>query len=227
MSDLDRVYCYPPEFNVLKNLYGLRTATDLKKAETEAVADRLMQPIPNGDFDLGHLRAIHRHLFQDVYEWSGETRKTPLSKGGTQFMPPDRIEQAMHFTHGEVTKADYFRGSSPEEFGKGVAEIIADVNTIHPFREGNGRTQFQFLKQLGAQAGHHIDLSRVRRDDWLLASKMAVGRELELMTSEITRSIVIEREHEKTKETSLLQDTEFDTDISTDNDQSNDQYRDR
>lgn len=193
----DRTYCYPPEFRVLRNAFDIRDAAALKAAESEAVARRMMQPIPSGDFDLQHLQAVHRHLFQDVYAWAGQIRTTPLSKGQTQFMPPDRIAQAMHFTHGEVKKADYFQGSTRGDFAKGAAEIIADVNTIHPFREGNGRTQFQYLKQLGAQAGHDIDLSRFRRDQWLEASKLSVERRLEPMVTEISRSMMTEREREK------------------------------
>ena len=68
MSDeQDRTYCYPPEFRVLRNRFDIRDAPSLKDAESEAVARRMMQPIPSGDFDLGHLQAIHHHLFQDVY----------------------------------------------------------------------------------------------------------------------------------------------------------------
>ena len=106
----------------------------------------------------------------------------------------------MHFTHGEVKKADCFRGSTREEFVMGAAEIIADVNTIHPFREGNGRTQFQYLKQLGAQAGHPIDLSRFQKDEWLAASRLSIRRETGPMADQIHKAIITDRDRSRLEE---------------------------
>ena len=70
MSDRDD--CYPPDYTVLRNRLDIRDAATLEAAERELVALRLLEPVPAGDFDLDHLKAIHRHLFQDVYAWAGD-----------------------------------------------------------------------------------------------------------------------------------------------------------
>ena len=93
MSDPD--YCYPPDFTVLRNKLGIRDAPTLEAAERRFVAQRLLEAVPTGDFDLDHLRAIHRHLFQDVYEWAGEVRTVEIAKGGSGFQPRRFIETGL------------------------------------------------------------------------------------------------------------------------------------
>ncbi len=90
MSDPD--YCYPPEFAVLRNKLKIRDASTLEAAERQLVAQRVLETLPTGDFDLDHLSAIHCHLFQDIYEWAGEIRTVEISKGGTQIQPRRFIE---------------------------------------------------------------------------------------------------------------------------------------
>ena len=63
----DRDYCYPPDYTVLRNMLDIRDTSALEEAERELVAQRLLEPVPTGDFDLAHLKAIHHHLFQDIY----------------------------------------------------------------------------------------------------------------------------------------------------------------
>ena len=67
--------------------------------------------------------------------------------------------------------AGYFRGSGPGRFAEGAGPVLGDVNHVHLFREGNGRTQLQYLKQLAERAGHAIDLTRIDRGAWLDASR--------------------------------------------------------
>ncbi|HXT05750.1 MAG TPA: hypothetical protein VN715_02295 [Roseiarcus sp.] len=81
----DDPYVYPRTF-VLRNKLGLTDAVRLESFERRMVVQRLDEGVPSGAFDLDHLRAIHRHLFQDVYDWAGEIRTTELAKGGHQFM---------------------------------------------------------------------------------------------------------------------------------------------
>ena len=81
----DPVYCYPPDFLVLRNRLGITDEAELDFSERELVSQRAAETIPTGAFDLAHLRAIHRHLFQDVYDWAGELRTVEISKGASQF----------------------------------------------------------------------------------------------------------------------------------------------
>lgn len=169
----DEAYCYPPDFAVLKNKLDLRDVDLLDRFERRAVGQRIAQGIPPGKFDLAHLRAIHRHLFQDVYDWAGDIRTVEIAKGGNQFQFRQYIATGMADVHRRVVAADYLRGLSPSAFADKAGEIIGDINYVHPFREGNGRTQALYLEALARQAGHPIDLTRIVRENWVAASKAA------------------------------------------------------
>jgi cell filamentation protein len=78
---------------------------------------------------------------------------------------------------------------STSEFARQAAVIIGDVNYIHPFREGNGRTQLQYLKQLAIQAGHRLDLTRIDAAGWIEASKASHTADYALMADAIRRAI--------------------------------------
>lgn len=75
--------------------------------------------------------------------------------------------------HRHLAKADFLKDLSPEEFARAAANIVGDVNYVHPFREGNGRTQLQYLKQLARQDGHGLDLTKLEANAWLQASRDA------------------------------------------------------
>ena len=127
--------------------------------------------MPTGDFDLAHLKAIHRHLFKDVYAWAGDVRTVEIAKGGSRVQPRRFITAGMADIHRRIVATGYFRGSTPVEFAEGAGPVSGDVNHVHPFREGNGRTQLQYLKQRTARAGHTNDLTRIDRSAWLDAAR--------------------------------------------------------
>jgi cell filamentation protein len=126
--------------------------------------------VPRGTFDLTHLRAIHRHLFQDIYEWAGELRTVEISKGRQQFQLRKFIETGIADVHGRLVRARFLNGLPAAAFAREAAVILGDINYVHPFREGNGRTQLQYLKQLAATAGHTLELARIRGPLWIEAS---------------------------------------------------------
>ena len=167
----DRYYCYPPDFIVLRNRLDIRDGPALEAAERLFVAQRLLEPMPAGDFDLAHLKAIHRHLFRDVYAWAGEVRKVEIAKGGSRFQPRRFIETGMADVHRRILAAGHFQGTDPNRFAANAGPVLGDINHVHPFREGNGRTQLQFLKQLAVRAGHRLDLTRLDRAAWMNASQ--------------------------------------------------------
>lgn len=169
----DPVYCYPPDHRVLRNKLNLRDAAQLDQFERELVAQRTAQGIPTGDFDLAHLRAIHRHLFQDVYDWAREIRAVEIARGGIQFQFRQYIGTGMADVHRRIVVAGYLRNLSARAFAEKAGEIIGDINYVHPFREGNGRTQALYLEALARQAGHPIDLRRLVGESWMEASKAA------------------------------------------------------
>lgn len=191
----DPVYCYPPDFTVLKNLPGIRDADELERIERHLVFQRMKEGAPSGKFDLAHLRAIHRHLFQDVYAWAGKLRVIEISKDGHQFQFRRYIETGMADVHRRLVVRDFLKGLSAEEFAHEAGEILGDVNYIHPFREGNGRTQLLYLEQLVAKAGHDIDLTRIERDAWMEASRQAHLGNYQVMSACIGIAITPERGH--------------------------------
>lgn len=195
MSDLD--YCYPPDYLVLRNRFDIRNQSDLDAVERELVTQRLRERIPEGDFDLAHLKAIHRHLFQDVYDWAGELRTVELPKDGYPFQFQRYIETGMRDVHGRLNARDYLRGLSPDQFAHEAGEILGDINYVHPFREGNGRTQLQYLKQLAQRAGQEIDLTRLDRDRWTQASRKAHGGQYHAMADCIGEALGRERKRER------------------------------
>ena len=170
MSDDSYVY---PGTSILRNKLGIRDEDELDRIERRLGTQRIRQGVPTGNFDLKHLKAIHHHLFQDIYDWAGEIRTVEISKGGSQFQFRKYIETGMADVHRRLLSAMFLRGLDPSAFATQAGEIMGDVNYVHPFREGNGRTQLQYLKQLATQAGHPIDLTRLDPDSWIAASRAA------------------------------------------------------
>jgi len=156
--------------SVLKNRFGLRDPDALDRIERLHTGNRILEPIPRGNFDLSHLRAIHRHLFQDIYEWAGELRTVEISKGRQQFQFRKFIETGMADVHARLARSSFLKELTTTDFAAQAAVILGDINYIHPFREGNGRTQLQYLKQLAARAGHTIDLTQIEGSRWIEAS---------------------------------------------------------
>jgi cell filamentation protein len=174
---------------VLKNKLAIRERDELDRVERLLVTQRARRGVASGHFDLDHLRAIHRHLFQDVYDWAGEIRKIELNKNGHQFQFRRFIETGMSNIHKRLVDADILAGLSRDAFAKQAAGIVGDVNYVHPFRDGNGRTQLLYLEQLAEQAGHLLDLIRLDPARWLAASRRAHRGDYDAMATEIGRVI--------------------------------------
>jgi cell filamentation protein len=185
-------YVYPGT-DVLRNRFGIVDAALLNRIERLLVAQRAREGVPSGDFDLKHLCAIHRHLFRHVYDWAGELRSVEINKGGHQFQFRRYIQTGMHDVHRRLVHSKFLKGLSPDEFARQAGVIVGDVNYIHPFREGNGRTQAQYLKQLAVQAGHDLDLRRLDPTLWIEASKSSHGADYELMGRVIRQAIAAQR----------------------------------
>lgn len=192
MSDDPYVY---PGAATLRNKLDIRNADLLDRVERRLVTDRSIEGVPRGDFDLKHLQAIHRHLFQDIYDWAGQVRTVEIAKGGHQFQFRQYIETGMNDVHRRIVGARYLRGLSAERFSQQAGAIMGDVNYVHPFREGNGRTQLLYLKQLAERAGHPIDLRRLAPERWIEASRRAHGADYSPMSAAIAQALERSKEH--------------------------------
>ncbi len=153
-------YCYPGT-TVLINRADLRTQTALSEFEAEMVLQRFREALPAGRLTAGHYCAIHRHLFQDVYAWAGKIRTVRIAKQGSAFCYPEHIDREMRRLFGELARQKRFRGLDSVVFAERAAHFLAELNAIHPFREGNGRAQLSFLVTLAHQAGHPLDEDRL------------------------------------------------------------------
>jgi cell filamentation protein, protein adenylyltransferase len=153
-------YCYPGT-DVLKNRLGLRDGKALAAFEAEITAQRAAEPLPAGRLSYAQYRAIHKHLFQDVYSWAGKLRTIRISKGRNTFCYPEHVDREMRRLFAELARRRHLRGLSADAFAAAAAHFLAELNAIHPFREGNGRTQLSFLTLLAEQAGHPLNLDRL------------------------------------------------------------------
>ncbi len=174
---------------VLRNKLGILAAAQLDVVEREIVTQRARYGVPQGRFDLKHLRAIHRHLFQDIHDWAGNIRTVELAKGGARFQFVRFIETGMHDVHRRLTASHFLRKLTAAEFAASAGVIIGDVNHVHPFREGNGRAQLLYLEQLAEQAGHHFDIIRLDPRRWMEASRAANRGNYGAMAAEIGLAI--------------------------------------
>lgn len=189
MSESDTRYCYPPDYTVLKNKLNLRDASELDYFERAFVMQRIAEGVPVGSFDLAHLRSVHRHLFQDIYDWAGETRLVEISKDGHRFQFRRYIETGMADVHRRLKANDFLKSLDPDGFAREAGVILGDINYVHPFREGNGRTQLLYLEQLAEQAGHRLDLTRFDRETWMAASREAHLGRYEAMSACIAEAL--------------------------------------
>ncbi|MES2093196.1 MAG: Fic family protein [Actinomycetota bacterium] len=153
-----------PGTTVLRNKLNETDPVALSAKEEFAASARLDQladaPLPP-TFDYDHMKAIHRHIFQDVYEWAGEERVGPagfMSKEGHSYYPGGpSLTEAAEAEHAKLASKDLLRGLDKGQFVDELAERWGELNVIHSFREGNTRTQFVFFSQLAEQAGYRID----------------------------------------------------------------------
>jgi cell filamentation protein len=176
-------------------MLGITDPVELAQIEAALSASRLVdlerQRLP-GNYDLDHLRAFHRYILGDVFEWAGELRSVSIAKGSL-FCLPQHLVTAGADVFGQLAAADRLRGLNREQFIGRTAEFFADVNALHPFREGNGRAQRAFFSQLAHDAGHHIDWIRMDPDRNTAASAAAHQGDLAPLSEML--SDLIDRPH--------------------------------
>ena len=139
---------------VLRNRFGFRDAAQLREVEFAATASRLVQAHLAGSpavrwIDADHIRALHRHVFGDVFGWAGQTRIVDLTKNGDGFAPVGVIDRYLREVEIAVATVDWPRVDRGR-LAYALATVYVTYNHAHPFREGNGRTGTLLLHQLCA-----------------------------------------------------------------------------
>jgi cell filamentation protein len=180
----DDPYVYPGT-TVLRNRLDIQDAEGLEVFEVEAAQVRAEQGLPEGGFDPAHYCSVHRHLFGDVYAWAGEYRTVRIAKGETMFCYPENIAAQMDTLFRGIEGGARFRDLTLEEFVTRLAGFLAELNAIHPFREGNGRTQLSFAGLIGAAFGQPLQLSRVNPRSFLRAMVASFAGDLGPLVAEL------------------------------------------
>ena len=168
-------YCYPGS-NVLRNLFDLRNDAELSKAEARITIlrlDQLRQRPISGQFDLDHLQRIHRHIFRDVYSWAGELRTVSMSKGESLFCRYEFIAPEGERIFAQLRSEQSLRAKTKDVLCERLAFYFGEINALHPFREGNGRTQRVLLESIARQAGYEIDFEPISRETMVRISRAA------------------------------------------------------
>lgn len=180
-----------PQSGILLNKLGLTDQVSLDRAEADVVAVRsiLLQGNPlKGNFDSQHLKQIHQYLFQDVYEWAGQFRKIGMVKaefasGGrvTRFSSPELIEKELTAVFEGLARDHFLKGLLRRDFSRKVAVLFSEINRIHPFREGNGRAQRQFVRQLSNSVGYKLHFEVVSKERLVQASILSANGDVSMM----------------------------------------------
>ena len=162
-----------------RNRFGFTNYARLQTIEAPLVAKRggeLEDLGVTGHFDSAHLRAIHHYLFQDVFPWAGEFRVVNISKGNSMFGPALHIAAALADALAKLKAETFLVSLTPPAFAARAAFFLGEINAIHPFREGNGRAQREFVRQLALHAGHPISWAGFTQAEMVDASILSHTR---------------------------------------------------
>lgn len=156
-------YCYPHS-EVLINIPGFKVQKQLDAYDRMVSTDRLrilgLRPL-KGNFDLKHLCNIHKFIFKDIYPFAGRVREEDISKGSFRFANVRFLVDQANALLNELKQENYLKGLSFDRYVNRLTYYITELNVLHPFREGNGRTQREFFRCLALESDYSIDWSRV------------------------------------------------------------------
>ena len=184
-------YLYPG-LKVMRNRLGIRQAQRLEQAAWELTALRAatieLGPLVRG---LPHLCAIHRQLYQDVFDWAGQLREVDIYQGDTRFCHFAYIEKEGNALLQDLEEESYLVGRALDKFIERLAHYYCEINVLHPFRLGNGMAQRIFFEQLAIHAGYTLDWRDIAVDAWNQANQSGAMGDLSPLRT-IFRKVVSE-----------------------------------
>lgn len=157
----------------LINKFGIKNEQTLAQIEADitfAKAAILESEDIHIPLDFNYYKYIHRFLFEDLYDWAGKLRTIDISKKGTSFCPAKQLETLCENCFKRLVDNDYFSGLDRSKFIEEVVDFYVTTNTLHPFREGNGRTQRIFISKLIKYNGFDFDFSNINHDELMSAT---------------------------------------------------------
>lgn len=184
------IYCYE-DSDVLINKLNIRDEKIFYKAERLYSSIRQSELNANplkGDLDFNHLKSIHHYLFQDLFYWAGKVRTVAIAKA-SMFCLPQYIEGYATDIFRKLKKDKYYKNYSKDAFIEAITNLFGDINALHPFREGNGRTQREFIRYIGLLNGYGFDWSLVSSEENIIASYESVNGDNTKLKAIITKII--------------------------------------
>ena len=171
------IYCYE-NTDVLKNKLNIKDKQKLYNYERKIVLAKLYilrQKQIIGEFDIYHLINIHKFLFEDIYDFAGLFRSENIAKGNFRFAEWEYIEQELLKLLNKLKDEKYLIGLSKEKLSQKLAYYMAELNVLHPFREGNGRAIREFIRELAYKNGYELDLTKTTPKNMLAACIQSVA----------------------------------------------------
>ena len=170
------IYCYPGT-DLLINKLDIHDSNKLFELEKQIVLAKsyiLRQNTSIHGFDKAHFIYIHKFLFEDIYPFAGKFRTENISKGNFTFANWEYIETELDRLLEELKSDNYLENLDKKSFSKKLAYYLSELNVLHPFREGNGRTIREFIRQLAYKNGYLIDLTKSTPKEFFDASIRSV-----------------------------------------------------
>ncbi len=161
-----------PGTSVYVNKLDIRDQASLEKIERYLSATRAEQTFPTRAHFRSYsgFKAIHRHLFQDLYAWAGAERRYTTGRGPAPFAVPEHIGTWITQQFAALRAEGYLADRTLEDFAEAAARYVNEINAAHPFIDGNGRTQRFWLRMLAENAGFELRLTDRDRKRWNEAS---------------------------------------------------------
>jgi cell filamentation protein len=172
--DNDLIYCYPNS-SVLRNKLNIVDERDLNVAEREISSIRMMEieDIPlKGKLDFNHLKEIHYNIFKEIYEWAGQVRTVNISKGNV-FCYYENIESYADYIFDKLKEEEYLMNTGKNAIFDRLSFYLSEINALHPFREGNGRSQRVFISYLAKVAGYELNFEGISQEKMIELSVRA------------------------------------------------------
>lgn len=162
----------------LDNKLGITTEEELSQPERRLSSARLFELQAkelnqNIVFDKGYFLKIHKYLFQDIYPWAGTVREVDLYKGNSAFAPARFLDAGLDEFFNNLAKDNFLKGFTIQEVAELSSYYMLELNFLHPFREGNGRTKRYFMTKLTQQAGYDLGLEKINADQLVMADILA------------------------------------------------------
>jgi cell filamentation protein len=188
----DTIYMYS-NTDVFKNKFDIRDLKDLKEQEmfftSIRITDLQIKPLL-GDLTFEHLKKIHKYIFQDIYDFAGETRKVDIEKGNSKFCCSQYIEIEAERIFKKLAEEKHYSEYNFLQYSEKIANFMGDLIALHPFREGNGRANREYLRILCWRNGYELNYNFFSKEEILKADILAFNGDISLLLELINKGLI-------------------------------------